>query len=223
MTGTITGVNPIVLMATGLLSLIGSFFVRSLPVALVTLAAYGFVAFLVVPAWRYAVLCLALTGFAGATVAYSTWRLGGHDLELAAVAGLRIVILAWPGAVAAGFIDPARLGDYLGQSLKLPARGVVAFSAALQRFAGFTQTWTTLERTRRSRGLRRSPGPLAFALLVDALRGASRSAVAMDARGFARAHSRTWLYPADWTRADVVGLILAAMLGLLPVAVALIA
>ncbi|MFT4188807.1 MAG: hypothetical protein QM621_09530 [Aeromicrobium sp.] len=216
MTGLVTRVNPLVLVAVGLCALFGSLFVRSLPVALATLAAYVVAVALFVPSWRYPAVCLAFTGVAGLSVVYSTWRLGGHDVALGATAGLRIVVLAWPGSVAAGYVDPARLADYLGQVVRLPARGVVAFSAALQRFSHLASTWTTLTRTRRARGLRAHPGPLAFGLLVDAMRGASRSAVAMDARGFAAAHRRTWLVPATWTRLDTAALLLALTLAALP-------
>ncbi|MFT4299699.1 MAG: energy-coupling factor transporter transmembrane component T [Aeromicrobium sp.] len=216
MTGLIARVNPLVLVIVGLCALAGSPFVRSWPVALVTLGTYGLAAALFVPSWRYVLVCLAFTLVAGVSVAYSTWRLGGHDPALAVTAGLRIVVLAWPGSVAAGYIDPARLADYAGQRLRLPARGVVAFSAALQRFSHLAQTWTTLQRTRRARGLRTRPGPLAFALLVDAMRGATRSAVAMDARGFASARRRTWLVPAPWTGLDSAAVAVAVTLAALP-------
>lgn len=216
MTGLAARINPLALIALGLGALLGSLFVRSLPVAVLTLTVHGLIVVLATRSWRFAALCLAFSGLAGASVVYSTWRLGGNDLELATTAGLRIVVLAWLGSVAAGHIDPARLADELGQTLRLPARGVVAFSAALQRFAHLTQTWTTLQRTRRARGLRAHPGALAFGLLVDALRGATRSAVAMDARGFAQAHGRTWLVPALWTGLDVAVLGLAGVLVVLP-------
>lgn len=219
----ITRVNPVVLVAAGMFSLVGSLFVRSLEVALLTVAVYAVVAAVCVPSWRFVLVCLAFTGVAGLTVAYSTWRLGGRDLEIAATAGLRIVVLAWPGSVAAGYIDPARLADHLGQTFRLPARGVVAGSAALQKFATLAQTWTTLERTRRARGRRTHPGSLAFALLVDSMRGATRSAIAMDSRGFEVAADRTWLVAASWTRVDRIALALVGILGILPALLSLVA
>jgi energy-coupling factor transport system permease protein len=54
---------------------------------------------------------------------------------------------------------------------------------------------------------------MSFALLVHAMRGATSSAVAMDARGFASAHDRTWAEPAVWTRLDVVAVAVALLLG----------
>ena len=54
---------------------------------------------------------------------------------------------------------------------------------------------------------------MAFAMLVHALRGASQTAIAMDARGFASAHDRTWAEAANWTRLDRAMLVAAALLG----------
>lgn len=222
----VTRVNPLVLLSVGAFSLIGSFAVRSLPIAAVTIGLYALAALILLPTWRYPLACLAFSGFAAITIVYSTWRLGGQNTEVAVVAGLRILVLAWPGSVMVGFIDPGRLSDYAAQTLRLPARGVAAFSAALQRFSGFAQTWESLERTRRARGVApgRHPvgqvkhsGSMAFALLVQAMRGASSSSIAMDARGFADARGRTWAEPATWSRLDVAGLALAAALGAVPI------
>ena len=214
--------NPIAQLSVGLFAVLSSFWVRSMPVALVAIGCYAVAAMLIVPSWRYALACLGFSGIAAVTIVYSTWRLGGHDEIEALTAGLRIVVLAWPGSMAAGFIDPARLADFLAQSLHLPGRFVAAFSAALQRFASFGHAWTQIERARRSRGFGPSrnpvswfthPASMAFAMLVHALRGASQTAVAMDARGFATAHHRTWAEPADWTRLDVAVVLVGLSLG----------
>lgn len=221
----VTELNPLVLITFGLASLLGSLFVRSLSIGLISLACYAVLAAMFLPSWRYPAVCLAFCAFAGLTIMYSTWRLGGRDLEVAATAGLRIVVLAWPGSVMAGYLDPSRLGDYLAQNLRLPARGAAAFSAALQRFTGLSNTWTQLERTRRARGtmpgrnpvaLVRHGGSMSFGLLVQAMRGATASSIAMDARGFASARRRTWAEPATWTRADAVGMVAAIGLALVP-------
>lgn len=215
-------VNPLALLSIGVGSLIGSFAIRSLDVALIAVAAYAIAALVFLPSWRYPLLCLAFTVVAGATVVYSTWRGGGHDEREAAIAGLRILVLAWPGSVALGYADQSRLADYLAQSLHLPARLIAAMSVAFQRFAGLHTAWQQLDRARRARGFGPSRNPLAsgayvanmsFALLVHAMRGATSSALAMDARGFASTHDRTWAEPATWTRLDVVGLAVALMLG----------
>ncbi|MGZ5367392.1 energy-coupling factor transporter transmembrane component T family protein [Aeromicrobium sp.] len=215
-------VNPLILIAVGLCSLLGSFAIRDLRVALIAAGAYAVAAIVLLPSWRFPLLCLGFTAFAAVSIVYSTWRLGGHDEQEAITAGIRIVVLAWPGSVALGYVDPSRLADYLAQSLHLPARFVAAFSAALQRFAGLHTSWQQLDRARRMRGFGPSRNPIAtgryaadmsFGLLVNALRGASQSSIAMDARGFAYAQDRTWAEPAPWTRLDLQGLAVAVALG----------
>lgn len=219
-------VNPIAQLSVGLFSLLGSFWISSLPVALVALGVYVLAAAILLPGWRYPLVCLGFTAIAAVTIVYSTWRLGGHDLEDAFTAGLRIVVLAWPGSVMAGYVDPTRLADYLAQTLHLPPRLMAAFAAALQKFTGFGLAWQQLERVRRVRGFGASRNPLAngrhaanmsFALLVQAMRGATSASIAMDARGFATAHGRTWALPAPWVRLDVIAIAVAALLGAAPV------
>lgn len=226
MRGVALRVNPLAQLTVGLFSLIGSFWIRSLPVALIAFAAYALVAVIVLPGWKYPLLCLGFTAIAAISIVYSTWRLGGRDLEEAFTAGLRIIVLAWPGSVMAGYIDPSRLADYLAQTLHLPARLIAAFAAALQRFTGFGLAWQQLERVRRVRGFGASRNPVAngrhaanmsFALLVQAMRGATSASIAMDARGFATAQGRTWALPAPWVLLDVVAIIVGALLGAVPI------
>lgn len=215
-------VNPLVLLAVGLFSLAGSFAIRDFQVAVLAASAYALAAIVFLPSWRYPLACLAFSALAALSIVYSTWRLGGHDEREAVTAGLRILVLAWPGSVAVGYVDPSRLADYLAQTLRLPARFVAAFSAALQRFASLGEAWQQLDRARRVRGFGPSRNPvetgryaadMSFGLLVNALRGASQSSIAMDARGFADAHDRTWAEPAPWTRLDLGGLAVAVALG----------
>lgn len=219
-------INPLAQLSVGLFSLLGSFWIDSLPVAAAALGAYVLAALVLLPGWRYPLVCLAFTSIAALTIVYSTWRLGGRDLEIAVTAGLRIVVLAWPGSVMAGYVDPSRLADYLAQTLRMPARLIAAFAAALQRFTGFGLAWQQMERVRRVRGFGAGRSPVAngrhvanmsFALLVQAMRGATSASIAMDARGFADAQGRTWALPAPWVRADVVAIVVAALLGAVPV------
>jgi len=225
-------INPLAQMTVGLFSLLGSFWIDSLPVAVTALVAYLLAAVLLLPGWRYPALCLGFTAIAAVTIVYSTWRLGGHDLEEAFTAGLRIVVLAWPGSVMAGYVDPSRLADYLAQTLHLPARLVAAFAAALQKFTGFGLAWQQMERVRRVRGFGAGRSPvsnarhaanMSFALLVQAMRGATSASIAMDARGFATAQDRTWALPAPWVRIDVIAIAIAALLGLVPTVARLLA
>lgn len=218
--------NPLVLIAIGLLAVPASYAVRSLPVAVCALGAYLVAGLLLIPQWRGIVIRAVIVVFGGLSVTYSTWLLGGHDLELAVVAGLRILVLALPGAVLAAYVDPSRLADQLGQRMRLPARPVVATSAALQRFERFGDTWTQLGRARRMRGFGPGRGPisrgrhaarLTFGLLVAAMRDASNMSVAMEARGFASAHRRTWAEPAPWRVADSILLGFGVALAAVPV------
>lgn len=74
---------------------------------------------------------------------------------------------------------------------------------------------------RRLRGLapRWSLRPYASAtlgMLVTAIRSATVQAIAMDARGFATAHTRTWAMPSPFTAADAVGSAVGLVLLLWP-------
>lgn len=216
MTGLLARLNPLVLIGIGVAAALGSPAIRTLPIAVVAVSLWVLAAVLTVPSWKYPAVCLLLVLIPMASVAWSTWLLGGRDAEVALVAGLRTFVLAWPGAVAVGYVDVARLGDYLAQSLKVPGRFAAALSAALQRVGGSWRTWHDLERTRRARGLKVRPWSMAFALLVHTIREATRTSIAMDARGFATAHRRTWAEPATWSRADVGALVGAVILALVP-------
>jgi energy-coupling factor transport system permease protein len=219
-TTAVTRANPLVLLAVGLFAVVASFGVRSLSVAVAMVGVVIALAVVFVPglaghSWR---LLAPLVG--AASVAFSTWLLAGHDEGVAALAGLRVLVLALPGVLVAPFIDPSRLGDQLGQRLRLPARPVVAATASLQRFEDLGAVWEQLHRARQVRGLGPGRNPFArlrhvagltFGLLVATLRGSARMAVAMDARGFATARRRTWAEPAAWTRYDT--LVLAGAVG----------
>lgn len=180
--------------------------------------------------WRRLVPAL----LAVVSVAWSNWLLASpRSWEAAAFAGLRVGFFVLPGVVFASFVDPARLGDHLGQRTRLPARPVLAAVAALQRFERFGADWDDIGRARRARGLGASRSPVSairagsgrvVALLVGALRDAAGSAVAMEARGFSRpartGRRRTWAGPAPWVRADTVLMVCcaaASIVALVPV------
>jgi energy-coupling factor transport system ATP-binding protein len=168
----------------------------------------------------------ALVGILG--VMWSTWLLGGHDLETTFGAGLRVLSLVLPSVVLLPYVDPDALGDHLAQRLHLPARPVVATTAALQRFQTFGALWTELTRARRVRGIGagrsvlaklREGGATTLALFTVVLGQAAVLALAMDARGFAGAHRRTWAGPAPWRLPDT----LVVLGGLLVIASAAVA
>ncbi len=219
MRGALGRLNPLVLLWVGFASLFGSFAIRDEPAAIAGVVAYAVAGVVLLPSWRYPLACLVLCGVSALLVAYSAWRLGNADHAL--VAALRILVLAWPGAVVVAFVDPTRLGDELAQRLHVPGRFVASFVAVLQRTTDLQATWQQISRVRRARGLRREPASMTFTMLASSLRSAGRMAIAMDARGFATATRRSWAEPARWSRGDTVGLLVATALGAVPVVVAL--
>ena len=166
-------------------------------------------------------LLRALPGvLAAVLVGWSTWWLA-RDLDSAGTAALRVLAIVLPSAALLPVIDPDALGDHLAQRLNLPDRPVVAVSAALARVHAFGEVWRELARARRVRGLEASwRRPLALGrhlwaltlgLLVRTLRYAADLAIAMDARGFAKAFRRTWWGRAPWRWADTLLVVAAAL------------
>jgi energy-coupling factor transport system ATP-binding protein len=160
---------------------------------------------------RGVLLRLAPAVLAVLAVGWSAWLLGGRDIETALGAALRVLALVVPSVVLLPFVDPDELGDHLAQRLHLPARPVMAASAALQRFQSFGRLWAELTLARRVRGVGagrswvarfRELAAVAFELFVGVLGQAARLSLAMDARGFGGASRRTWAGPAPWERAD---------------------
>ena len=94
--------------------------------------------------------------------------------------------------------------------------------AGVRMITLFRDDWRTLGLARRARGLGdtgrvRRWLSMAFALLVLAIRRGSRLATAMEAKGFGAtgsdAPARTWARPSRLTGADVVGLVISALIG----------
>lgn len=176
--------------------------------------------------FRFHLLRLLPAVIAVLSVAWSNWILASPPSILPAVeAALRIGLVVIPGVVAASLIDPTALGDHLGRRLRLPARPVLALTAALRRLDEFAAVWQELEQARRVRGLGPRRGlvsrgrhwaRLCFALLVESLRRAGRLAIAMDARGYSAPGPRTWLGEAPWTRTDTLIVLCGLVIGAVP-------
>lgn len=229
--------GPLSLMLAGALAIPAAILSPGWPITLAALAVVLVGA--VVGLWgpgagrRWATLArLLVPGAVGAlSVGWSTWFLGSRDLAEAATAAARVALIVAPSALVVPLVDPDELGDHLGQRLRLPARPVVALAAALQRLQLLESTWRDMGDVRRVRGLgvtwRRPASVLRHAwaltvgVLLRSLLAAAELAVAMDARGFATGHRRTWYAPAPWRTADSV-LTLVAMLPLVVVLVALL-
>lgn len=237
MTGLLRRVEPLSPVVAAFVLMAGGLLIDDLVAGLVGLS----VVLLALPVlagrggMSWARLVPGALGFASVT--WSNWLLADpRALEPAVTAGLRVAFFAVPGVVLAGFVDPAALGDQLGQRLRLPARPVLALVVGLQQLDTFAQEWSTLARSRRVRGLGPGRGPvsrarfyaeLTFALLVQATRRAERMTVAMEARGYARlaepGYRRTWARPAPWNRHDTTLVVVALALAAVPSVVAALA
>lgn len=235
MIGALARCGPLSLLGSSVLLVAGGLSISQPRSALVALTVEVLVLALLVgrtgrfPWWRLLPGVLAF-----ASVAWSNWLLASpRALDGALVAGARVAYFVVPGLVFASFLDPFTLGDHLGQRLRLPARPVLAAVAALQRVDAFGADWDTLQRSRRARGLGPTRSPVAqfghyarltFALLVEAIRQAGRLTVAMEARGYSApartGRRRTWAEPAPWTRWDSALVATAALLAVLPAALA---
>lgn len=219
------GCNPLAVVAICLLAVLGSVAVRDWRVGALTLTVQGVLLPFVAVRRSGTVRRLVPGVFAAASVGFSSWLLGGHDIAIGITAALRILTFVVPGAVLTAHIDPSAFGDALAQRLRLPARPVVAAVAALHRLETLGEDWRTIERARHARGLGPGWSPVqravaasatTFALLVSSLRRSSGMSVAMDARGFAGATQRTWAEPSPWYRRDTVLMIVGTMVAALP-------
>lgn len=139
----------------------------------------------------------------------------GGSLESGLAIALRGVAIGLPAVFLLASTDPTDLADALGQRMRLPHRFVLGALAAVRLVGLLITEWQTLGLARRARGaganarafgrLRTSVGQ-GVALLVQAMRRATRLAVAMEARGFG-GRERTW------ARASTFGVIDAGVLG----------
>ncbi|PYI65552.1 cobalt transporter [Arthrobacter livingstonensis] len=136
---------------------------------------------------------------------------------------LRGLAIALPGIIVLASTDPTDLADALAQKLRLPHRFVLGALAAMRLVGLLVAEWQTLGMARRARGVGGEPGFFsglkaslgqAMALLVQAIRRASRLAVTMEAKGFG-AGPRTWARESTFTGRDVWvaagGLVIAAV------------
>ena len=123
---------------------------------------------------------------------------------------LRCLAIALPGVLVLTCTDPTDLADALAQNLRLPHRFVLGALAALRLVGLLTADWQTLGMARRARGAGSSGGwwvrlranlALAVALLVQAIRRATRLALTMEARGFGGTQ-RTWARASTYSRID---------------------
>ncbi|MFI5085499.1 MAG: energy-coupling factor transporter transmembrane component T family protein [Actinomycetales bacterium] len=123
---------------------------------------------------------------------------------------VRGIAIALPGIMLLACTDPSDLADALAQKLRLPARFVLGALAAMRLVGLLVEEWQTLALARRARGVGSGAGAAgrlkaslgqAMALLVQAIRRASRLAVTMEAKGFG-AGRRTWARESRFSSLD---------------------
>ncbi|MFC8304005.1 energy-coupling factor transporter transmembrane component T family protein [Specibacter sp. NPDC057265] len=148
--------------------------------------------------------------------------MSSDSLQAGLAIGLRGVAIALPGIMVLASTDPTDLADALAQKLRLPHRFVLGALAAMRLVGLLIAEWQTLGMARRARGVGAEPGLFsglkaqlgqAMALLVQAVRRASRLAVTMEAKGFG-AGERSWARESTYSQVDATvvaaGVLLAA-------------
>ena len=177
-------------------------------------------------------VALAALAAAAAGVANALGAVTGEPsqrLTVAALTAARIMAVVLPGLLAFATVDPVDAADSAVVQLRVPVRVAYGVLAAVRLTPQLAVDWRTMADAERARGVVR-PGPVAAlartgrrtaGLLVSATRRASRTAVALDARGFDlvadhAAVDSPWR-PSDW--AWVLGATVTATgLGLLAMA-----
>lgn len=133
-------------------------------------------------------------------VALGPLRIGSETL----VGGLglmcRLLSIALAGILATATSQPTELADALVQQLRVSPRFAFGALAALRLLPLMALEWQTIGIARRARGVEAGRSPIRavrlffgqlLALLVGAVRRASRMALAMEARGFGALPCRT--------------------------------
>lgn len=140
--------------------------------------------------------------------------------------GLRVLAIALPGILALAATDPTDLADSLVQQLKVSPRFAIGALAAFRLLPSLADEWRLITMARRARGVDAGRNPwkglklfvsALFALLVSAIRRATRLATAMDARGFdattPRSNARTQtVRTRDWLLIAVTFAVCVAVL-----------
>ena len=113
--------------------------------------------------------------------------------------GLRVVVIGLTTLLVFGPSDPTRMADSLVQQWHVPDRFAYGTLGALRVAPFMADDWAVIAAARRLRGIGsggviariRDAGDRLLVMLVAAIRGAERLALAMDARGFDSGIRRT--------------------------------
>ena len=142
--------------------------------------------------------------------------------------GLRLLGIAFCGVLALATTDPTDLADSLQQQARLSPRLAVGVLAAVRLLPILAAEWQILGMARRARGVSAGWSPLAaasigfgmlLALLVGAVRRATRLATGMEARGFGASECRTIARRQSVRTADWAMLAVAIGLGAAGIAI----
>jgi len=165
-------------------------------VALLPAAGLGRPADLLRRTWP---LLASAAGVAWVNVAFGSLE-GAAAWQSGATWAVRVIALALPGVLLVASTDPVRLADALTVHWRVSTRFAYGSLAALRLVPLLAAEWESIRLARRARGVDAGANPLAaarllagtaFALLVGAIRRATRLAAAMDARGFDSGVART--------------------------------
>lgn len=125
---------------------------------------------------------------------------------------IRLVAVALAGLLATATSQPTEVADALVQQLRVSPRFAIGVLAALRLLPLLVEEWQTIAMARRARGVDSGRSPVAaarlfagqlLALLVGAVRRASRMAMAMEARGFGAGACRSVARPRSMRAVDL--------------------
>lgn len=144
-------------------------------------------------------------------LALGPMRIGADTALNGLSLGLRLLAIALAGLLATATSDPVDTADALIQQWGVSPRFALGALAALRLLPSFAREWQTIGLARRARGVEAGRSPVAWvrliggrllALLVGAVRGATRMAAAMESRGLGSRDCRTVARPQRMRRAD---------------------
>jgi energy-coupling factor transport system permease protein len=229
--------NPVAKLAAALVLLVALFASLDGVTALVALAGLAAlmpfsglrIRDLLGRAWLIGLAVVAIAAF---NIVFAAEQLGPTALEVGPLRigeetlvngfglGARLLAVVLAGLLATATTQPTDLADSLVQQLRVSPRFAVGALAALRLLPILSREWQILAMARRARGVEAGRSPVAavrlfagqlLAILVTAIRRATRMALAMEARGFGAMPCRTSareqrMRTGDW------GWILAALL-----------
>ncbi len=193
-----------------------------LVVLLALTAASGLsIGMLVGRAWLIGLLALAVGAFnvlfaaeqlGPIVIVIGPVEVGAQTLANGVGLALRLIAIFLAGILATATSDPTEMADALIQQARVSPRFAIGVLAALRLVPVLASEWRIIGLARRARGVEAGRSPVAavrllagrlMALLVAAIRRASRMAVAMEARGFGARDCRTIARPqrmrlGDW-------------------------